>query len=284
MAKKFYKIAGLGLELDCDVEMIPRYFDSFEDETVKHLEDTVRIKLVYDITPPEYDMTKEVIRNRDVVVYDENDSYVIEYRLTGSLYYGRFNKDKPEAIMYCKYKLWASDHPMLGMLRDIFFFYLQKKDVLVVHSASIQYDSKAYLFSGKSGAGKSTHAKLWKEYNSDVTDINGDVCAIYFADDKLMVQGLPWHGTSYIFGNVKAPLGAVMYIEQSSENLVEQMSKSRGTIELISRSLYPSWTKEQVLRTVEIANRFGNFIEYATLKCDISRGAYETCKSYFEEL
>ena len=40
---------------------------------------------------------------------------------------------------------------------------LVERDILLFHGSVIAVDGKAYLFTAKSGTGKSTHTRLWRE-------------------------------------------------------------------------------------------------------------------------
>ena len=59
-------------------------------------------------------------------------------------------------------------------IRPVFLFLAQKKGMFVLHSASLLYLEKAWLFSGPSGMGKSTHTALWKKL-FDTPFLNGDL-------------------------------------------------------------------------------------------------------------
>ena len=48
-------------------------------------------------------------------------------------------------------------------------------DIILFHCSALQMDGKAVLISAPSGTGKSTHARLWKEYFGEkVSGINVD--------------------------------------------------------------------------------------------------------------
>ena len=49
-------------------------------------------------------------------------------------------------------------------------------DTLLFHGSCISVDSKAYLFTAKSGTGKSTHTQLWKKWFGER--------AVFINDDK----------------------------------------------------------------------------------------------------
>ena len=48
-----------------------------------------------------------------------------------------------------------------------FAAHLLKKNVLLVHGSTVAVDGNAYLFTARSGTGKSTHTRLWREVFGD---------------------------------------------------------------------------------------------------------------------
>ena len=74
----------------------------------------------------------------------------------------------------------------------LFYLYLaQKKGFYAIHSASILYQKRAWLFSGHSGMGKSTHTELWHE-RVHTPYLNGDLNLVGIENGKLKVYGM--HG------------------------------------------------------------------------------------------
>lgn len=91
--------------------------------------------------------------------------------------------------------------------------------VLLLHAAAIEMDGAAYLFAGRSGVGKTTHIRLWQQVFGDgVQVINGDKPLLGFHKDKLMAYGSPWQGKERLGSNMQAPVKALCFLEQSSEN------------------------------------------------------------------
>ena len=67
------------------------------------------------------------------------------------------------------------------------------------HAAVIRNKERGYLFLGKSGTGKSTHARLWLQYNEGSTLLNDDnpVVRLFKGEDgkiSTKVYGSPWSG------------------------------------------------------------------------------------------
>lgn len=96
-----------------------------------------------------------------------------------------------------------------------------KYGTMLVHSSALIYDGGAYLFSGDSGVGKSTHTRLWlKAFGDKVHIMNDDKPVVKLYDDKAVAFGTPFDGGSGIALNEAYPLKAIIFIERGEENSV----------------------------------------------------------------
>lgn len=92
---------------------------------------------------------------------------------------------------------------------------------MLIHSSALIYDGGAYLFSAKSGVGKSTHTKLWlKAFGDKVHIMNDDKPVVKLLDGKAIAYGTPFDGGSGIALNEAYPLKAIIFIERGEENSV----------------------------------------------------------------
>lgn len=100
---------------------------------------------------------------------------------------------------------------------------------LIIHSSCVVYDGKAYLFQGKSGTGKSTHARLWLQNIEGARLLNDDNPVIRFSKDgAAMVYGSPWSGKTPCYRNASAPIGAFVRIIRAQENELLKISPLKG--------------------------------------------------------
>lgn len=114
-----------------------------------------------------------------------------------------------------------------------------KHNAVFIHSSALIYNGGAYLFSAKSGVGKSTHTKLWQEaFGDKVQMINDDKPVVRIYGDKIVAYGTPFDGGSGIANNISAPLKAIVFIERGEMNTVRIPS----TAEII-KNLYISSTR-----------------------------------------
>lgn len=81
------------------------------------------------------------------------------------------------------------------------------RDVLTMHGSALCMDGEAYIFAAKSGTGKSTHSRYWREvYGNRVWMISDDRPFLKITDHGVMVYGNPWNDKRFPGRNASAPL------------------------------------------------------------------------------
>ena len=100
---------------------------------------------------------------------------------------------------------------------------LLTKGVLHFHSSFVLYKGRALIFTGPSGIGKTTQAELWRDYQ-DALIVNGDASLLRPMDDgRWWAFGTPVHGSSPYCENEKAPIAAIIALEQGKDNVLTSM-------------------------------------------------------------
>jgi hypothetical protein len=93
------------------------------------------------------------------------------------------------------------------------------------HAAAVTLDGKGYMFLGKSGTGKSTHARLWLNNLQGVELMNDDNPAVRIKPDgTAVVYGTPWSGKTPCYRNVSAPVGGIVLLSQAPYNKITRLS------------------------------------------------------------
>ncbi len=101
---------------------------------------------------------------------------------------------------------------------------LLEYNVVMFHGSAVAVDGKAYIFTGKSGIGKTTHSKLWIKNFKDCHILNGDKPLLLFKDGKVFCCGSPWNRKELDTGeNEILPLEAICLLEQTPENRIEEI-------------------------------------------------------------
>ena len=119
-------------------------------------------------------------------------------------------------------------------------FYLQllKYEGIMLHSSAIELDGKAYLFSGDSGAGKSTHSRLWQSVFGEKAQVfNDDKPALRFIDGKWYAYGTPWCGKDGINQNKRVPLGGICFVKKAPENKIRRLDKGEAVAFVVKQTL-----------------------------------------------
>ena len=92
------------------------------------------------------------------------------------------------------------------------------------HGSALAIDGAAYIFTAKSGTGKSTHARLWRELLCErVVMVNDDKPFLrVYNDGTVMAYGSPWNGKHHLSSNIAVPVRAICILEQSPENHIRK--------------------------------------------------------------
>lgn len=107
-----------------------------------------------------------------------------------------------------------------------------------LHASAVEMDGKAYLFSAKSGVGKSTHTRLWQQlFEGKAQVFNDDKPALRYLDGVWYAYGTPWCGKDGINQNKKVPLAGVCFLRQAGENKIRQLTKQEALGMLFSQTI-----------------------------------------------
>lgn len=151
------------------------------------------------------------------------------------------------------------------------FDILAERGMLVLHSSYVlRAEGDAILFSGVSGAGKSTQAELWREYAA-ARVINGDRSLIDVS--RGMAHGIFYSGTSGICENHSAPISAIVLPEQAGENSVTAAGHREAFMRLINQCAYYPWDADSASEMTELVARLVGRVPVYRLRCRKDEGA-----------
>ena len=143
------------------------------------------------------------------------------------------------------------------------------------HSSSLMIDNEAYVFTAKSGTGKSTHTALWrKRFGDKVKMINDDKPIIRKHNGNFYIYGTPWLGKSEIGSNAKALLKAVFVLERGTENCVKRVSVGEVFGSLLEATLV-FHEKDKMIRLLNMFDEFFSSTQLFKLKCNTDISAAE---------
>lgn len=149
------------------------------------------------------------------------------------------------------------------------------RDTILFHGSAIAVDGEAYLFIAKSGTGKSTHTRLWRNYfGSRAVMVNDDKPLIRVADTGAIVYGTPWDGKHHLSNNISVPLRAICILERAEDNRIRKISVSEAYTMLLQQVYRPA-TREATMKTLVLIDKLSTSVGLYRLGCNMNIEAAE---------
>lgn len=141
-------------------------------------------------------------------------------------------------------------------------------DTILFHGSVVAVDGVGYLFTAKSGTGKSTHTRLWRAYfGPRAVMINDDKPLIHVGDGGIIVYGTPWDGKHRLSTNISVPLKAICLLARSEQNHIEPVTKSEAYPMLVQQT-QRSADPQKLAKTLDILDRLGEGVSLYRLFCN----------------
>lgn len=123
-------------------------------------------------------------------------------------------------------------------------------DAFLMHGAVVAVNGNAYMFAAKSGVGKTTHIYKWLENVPNAYVVNGDKPLI-ISDGEPRVCGTPWCGKERMGCNEIVPLKAIVIMDRSDDNHIEQISFTEAFPRLLEQTHRPK-DADKMRKTVRL--------------------------------
>jgi len=161
-------------------------------------------------------------------------------------------------------------------------------DALLFHGSVVAVDGQGYLFTAKSGTGKSTHTRLWREqFGTRAVMVNDDKPILHVTSDGVLVYGTPWNGKHRLGENVCVPLKAICILERGAENRIRQVSAKEVLLMLMQQSNRPR-RAHMMPKYMELIDALTRNTAFYRLECNMERSAallsYETMSGGRKEI
>lgn len=271
----YIKAGNLILKLEGTSEALSECFNNFLCEDAGAADQTI---VIHPYSPPQHVNGVLLLRNEELTIIDAGVQYVLLFPNKVHIEEIHLTKDATLAAIYC--------HPpytdtfreeFFHAIRFTFLYLAQKHHMIVLHSASILYRDKAWLFSGSSGTGKSTHTNLWHDM-LQVPLLNGDLNVLALENGQPVIHGLPWCGTSGICNPDSHPLGGIILLRQAGEDRLEDLSADRKRLLVLQRLISPTWIPEMLSANLNLVDQLADKIYITRLHCTKNFSAVEVMK------
>lgn len=149
-------------------------------------------------------------------------------------------------------------------------------DTLLFHGSVIAVDNEGYLFTAKSGTGKSTHTRLWREMLGErAVMINDDKPLLKINGQGVTVYGTPWNGKHRLSTNRSVPLKAVCILTRSEENFICKIT-AKEAYQMILQQIYRPYDRLAMAESLRLTDLLMKNVQLYRLGCNISTEAART--------
>ena len=180
-----------------------------------------------------------------ILVYHPNDLRVLQQ----IAYWDQENKS------WQIYVLESQDgaiDPLAYPLGPLIWYFLSTiEDILMIHGSAVILDQQTRVFSGFSGVGKSTMAKLW-EQNRQATIINDDRLILRKIENEWFVYNTPMF---YAAAPQKGKLHTVFFPYHAPANKMEQLNGVAALSKLLAHTIHHGHNKAHVQHHMDIATQ-----------------------------
>lgn len=151
-------------------------------------------------------------------------------------------------------------------------------DTLLLHASLVEFSGQGIVFTGYSGIGKTTQARLWNRFaGADI--VNGDKVLLGRRDGRWYAYGLPWKGSSPYCLNRKLPLRAVVRLEKSGENTLSVPDVPEILSDFLPHVFLPAWDRGCVDAALKSFDLLTAEAELVKLSCRPDGDAVSLLKS-----
>lgn len=141
------------------------------------------------------------------------------------------------------------------------------------HGSAISVDGEGYLFTAKSGTGKSTHTRFWRGvFKERCVVVNDDKPLLLVTENAVMICGTPWDGKHRLSTNMLVPLKGLVILERGERNEIEPVSVAAALPILLQQSYRPRQTAD-LAKTLALLEKLIKKTGLYRLKCTISPDA-----------
>ena len=124
-----------------------------------------------------------------------------------------------------RFRIFTDPFLERAAIQRAFAEFLFDRGTLLLHGSAVALDGRGYLFMARSGTGKSTHTRLWREVFGDrAVMINDDKPFVALTGEGAVIFGSPWSGKHGLDSNIAVPLAGICCLERGSGDNIRPLS------------------------------------------------------------
>ena len=205
-----------------------------------------------------------LVSRLDPYYCDDKEKVDITIDVSKQFYIERHKENPQMTLGECEC-LWSGSY---------FYEQLTRFGGIMLHASCVEYEGKAYLFSARSGTGKSTHTHLWLKYLPGSRIINDDKPAIRCIDGVYYAYGTPWSGKTDESVNIGVPIAGIAFLSRGDNN-IKRIPGIKALKLFMEQTVRPH-DKQLMSNTLEMLNGVLTDIPIYEISCDMSEDAVKT--------
>ena len=147
---------------------------------------------------------------------------------------------------------------------------LFSRNILLFHGSAVAVDGACYIFTAKSGTGKSTHTRFWREvFGERAVMVNDDKPFLSISKEGITVCGTPWNGKHHLGTNIQVPLKAICILERGEKNRIEAITAKEALPILLQQSHRPG-NPRWMGKYLDLLDGLANGTAFYWLQCNMS--------------
>ena len=145
--------------------------------------------------------------------------------------------------------------------------FLFDRQVLLVHGSAVALDGRGYLFMARSGTGKSTHTRLWREaFGHRAVMINDDKPFVAVQEDAVTIFGSPWSGKHGLDSNIAVPLVGICILQRGEEDRIWPISPQEA-LPMLTKEAYCPMAPEKEQEFHILVEKLGEKVPLWQMEC-----------------
>ncbi len=293
--RRYYNIAGVSIQVDSDIPFKSgSYLPKFEQfRMAEPGDDIVLIRYHFEIPDlSSEDPGGEIYRKIPWAIYRKNKSWMYREILENKendppRRIVIFNDDHTLADIYLKshdlishspqhaLSLFPSDQLLLSRI-------FADRAALTLHSSGMIINGAGLVFTGQSGAGKSTIATLLKGEGELLCD---EYVVVRKWENGFRLYGTWSHGDIEEVSNNDAPLKALMFLEKSESNEIVPLKDTKEIISrIIPRIMQPLVTKDWWDKTLATLDQLIKEVPFYIIRFDKSGDIGKVVRDFSDKL
>ena len=131
---------------------------------------------------------------------------------------------------------------------------LLRLGAVVLHACGVVMDGRGYVFCGRSGIGKTTMARMWRDRGAVL--LNDDRVILRVTGNEVRLHSSPWHGEEREVTAGDVPLAGFFHLSQAIEHRLTPISGALAGARLVATAIAPFYAADGIALLLEQVDHF----------------------------